>query len=367
MARLFGKEVPRASLLEAVGDMSQVCGIQSFAFDQGTAKGVRALEFRNGGGLRFVVLPDRGMDIFSAEYRGIPLNWLSGTGPVAPQYYSPRGWDWLRGFYGGMLVTCGLSNVGEACRDRGAYLAEEEFGAHGRIANLPAANVTRRCSWEGERYVLSAEGEVLEAAGQGEKLRLTRAISTEMGAAEIEIRDEVANESYYRVPHMFLYHINAGFPLLDAGARIYTRAAGVEGLDPASRKQAASVGEIHRPEGGSPEQVYLLDMEPDREGLCHAVLANPSLDAGAGLGIYLRYRKEELPYFTLWKRLSRREYVVGFEPGNCTVQGRNSQRERGDLRHLEPQETARYGFTLGVLSSAGEVERFVESHALRPL
>ena len=365
MATVFGRQVDRQFLSSALGDMSQICGIRSFCFDDGPAKGVRGLEFHNGGGLTFVVLPDRCMDLFCAEYKGIPLNWLTGTGAVAPSYYSPHDWDWLRSFYGGLLMTCGLANVGEACRDRGAYLPEESFGAHGRIASTPASAVFYRALWEGERYTLEAGGQMLEAAGQGEKLRLTRVIRTELGASSLHIEDSVQNESFYTLPHMFLYHINLGYPLLDAEARLYARVRGVRGLDEGSTQHLATVGEMTPPNPGYPEFVFLLDQEEDREGFCHVAFCNPAL--GQGLGLYLRYRREQFPYFNLWKRLACREYVVGFEPGNCAPQGRLRQRAQGDLRSLEPQQKADYRMEIGVLASNGEVRRFVEAHGLRAL
>ena len=367
MATVFGRRVDRQFLGSALGDMTQVCGIRSFCFDDGPAKGVRALEFYNGGGLRFVALPDRCLDIFCAEYKGVPLNWLTGTGAVAPSYYSPQDWDWLRSFYGGLLMTCGLANAGEACRDRGAYLPEESFGAHGRIASTPASAVFYRSAWEGERFLLEAGGQMLEAAGQGEKLRLERVIRTELGASSLQVEDSVRNESYYTLPHMFLYHINLGYPLLDETSRLFARVRQVRGLDEASSANLATVGRMGPPDPEYGEFVFLLDQEEDGEGFCHVAFSNPALQEGAGLGLYLRYRKEQFPCFNLWKRLNCREYVVGFEPGNCAPQGRLKQRAHGDLRSLEPWQQVDYRMEIGVLASGEEVRRFVEDHGLAAL
>ncbi len=362
MARIFGREIPRERLLEAVGDLSQVCGISSFSFDDGPGRGVRALEFRDGSGLRFIVLPDRGLDIYQAEYRGLPLNWLSGTGPVSPALYSPRGWDWLRSFFGGLLTTCGLSNVGEPCDDRGAYLAEEHFGGHGRISNTPARSLSVRGAWEGERYLLHAEGEMLETAGQGEKLRLSRSIRCQMGGASIEIADRITNEAYSPVPVMFLYHLNFGFPLLDGQTRLFASCRSVSALDASYREQAARLGSFHPP-AESPEMVFLLDLLPDLQGRCRVVLSNPAA-GGSGLGVYLSFAKADFPYFHVWKRLCPREYVLGFEPGICSVLGRNRQRQMGDLRLLAPQESLSLSMEIGVLGSAAEVDRFCASNCI---
>ncbi len=365
MANLFGKDVGREHIVRRVGDMTQVCGIEPFSFGEGPARGVQALEFRTGGGLRFTVLPDRGMDIAAAEYRGIPLNWQSGTGPAAPAFYSPLGWEWLRSFHGGLLTTCGLSNVGDPCTDKGAYLPEEQFGAHGRIANLPARAVSHRCRWEGERYLLEARGEVLETAGQGEKLRLCREVRAELGGRSITIQDAVTNESWYTVAHMFLYHVNMGFPLLDEGSSVLASCSSLTGLDPASRDLATEAGRFTGPSGSGAEPVFLLDLRPNRDGFCRVAFVNRSL--AGGLGIFLRFRREELPYLNMWKRLSSREYVVGLEPANCTVQGRVRQRERGDLRQLAPQESVSYGLEIGILDSNAEIDSFAAAWGLAAL
>jgi hypothetical protein len=71
--------------------LEQVAGCEPFVLDEGSARGVRALRFRTGGGISLDVLCDRGMDLGAAEYRGAPLAWLSLTGMVAPHFREPGG------------------------------------------------------------------------------------------------------------------------------------------------------------------------------------------------------------------------------------------------------------------------------------
>ncbi len=89
-----------------------MCGIRPVTLADGPERGVRAADVRTGDGLNFTVLLDRGMDIGPAEYRGIPLAWISPTGPISPAFYDPRGIGWLRTFHGGLLTTCGLTQTG---------------------------------------------------------------------------------------------------------------------------------------------------------------------------------------------------------------------------------------------------------------
>ena len=186
-------------------------------------------------------------------------------------------------------MTCGLSNVGDYCKDRGAYLEEENFGAHGRISNLPAQNVSCKTYWENDNYILMAEGEVTEGSGQGEHFRFSRVIKTEMGKTRIEINDRVENMSFYNVPHMFLYHINIGYPLLDETSELFTTFNSIQGLDSTSEKYRENIGRFRKPDKESPEQVYIINQKQDSEGYCNVVFLNRSINYNQGLfpGLFL--------------------------------------------------------------------------------
>ena len=105
MSHLFGRNWTRRELMERVGDISQLGGIRNLTLNDGNENGVRAVEVRSGTGFRFVVLPDRGMDISEADHAGRLLCWRSSTGDVAPAFFEPPGRGWLRGFFGGLLTT----------------------------------------------------------------------------------------------------------------------------------------------------------------------------------------------------------------------------------------------------------------------
>ncbi len=53
-----------------------------------------------------------------------------------------------------------------------------------------------------------------------------------------------------------------------------------------------------------------------------------------------------------------REYVVGMEPANCWVEGRDKERARGTLQFLEPGETREYHLEIGIISSKLEADEF---------
>ena len=63
------------------------------------------------------------------------------------------------------------------------------------------------------------EGIVQQSAVFGEDLHLIRRIEARVGSNEFVMKDRVVNHGFYRTPHMFLYHINVGHPVLADGSR----------------------------------------------------------------------------------------------------------------------------------------------------
>jgi hypothetical protein len=70
--------------------------------------GQRLVEAYNAAGISYTILPDRGLDIWTAHYRGIPLTWIAQGSPFLPGHAQ----SFLRMFNGGLLTTCGLTHAG---------------------------------------------------------------------------------------------------------------------------------------------------------------------------------------------------------------------------------------------------------------
>ena len=353
MVKIFGREYSKNDLLEKVGDISQIGGVRLNTLTDGPENGVRAAEFRTGSGLNFRVLLDRSLDISTAEYKGQPLAWRSAAGDKSPAYFNEVGLGWLRNFYGGLMVTCGLTYAGAPCTDQG-----EELGLHGRVSNTPASNVCADAGWENGSYRMWVQGKVREARLFGEKIELKRTISAWLGESKIRINDSVTNLGFQETEHMMLYHINIGFPVLDEGSRIVAPV-----LSSRPRDAEAEIGweqhmEFSAPVEGFSEKVYYLDMVPDKNGIVSAALVNEGFDNGSGFGVYIRYSKNQLPRFIEWKHMGQGDYVVGMEPANCLVEGRDKDRERGTLQFLKPGETREYEVEIGVLPSNKEISEF---------
>ena len=334
--------------LRYTGDMAQVAGIRDCTLRGGKAEGIRALDFCNGSGLAFTVLPDRAMDIGALSYKGINGSYLSKTGPVAPSYYNEAGAGFLRGFYGGFLTTCGLSNVGTACEENG-----KTYGTHGRISHTPAEEVYSRCAWgEDGLYHLEAGGWMREAVLFGENLVLERKIGTVFGQKGFVIRDRVENRGFNEEPLMLLYHFNLGYPLLSGESYLV---APIARTLPRSERAAEGLGSYTRfqaPEHGFSEQVYYHEMKGCADGRTFAALINPALS----LGIAIRFHPSQLPRMTQWKQMGEGEYVLGIEPCNCHVEGRVRERELGTLEILKAGASRQVDIEIEILEGEAEIE-----------
>ncbi|MBD3376841.1 DUF4432 family protein [candidate division KSB1 bacterium] len=353
MANLFGKEMDRQQVLDHVGDMTQLAGIRPVELTNGPENRVRALCVHTGSGLEFMVLPDRCLDIFECKFQGASLTWHSPAGAVSPVYYDPHDIGWLWSMPGGLMVTCGLTNVGPPDNDD-----NEELGLHGRISNVPARDVAYGGEWEHDEYILWISGEMREAKIFGPNLVLNRTIRCHMGESTLRIKDVVENQGYESTPLMILYHCNMGFPLLDDGTQLIGVINEVEARDREAEQGLDLFDEFVSPISHFNEQVFYIDQDTDDQGLVRVALVNRKFNMNQGLGVYLSYPKEEMPEYTEWRMLSKGTFVVGMEPGNCRPEGRSEARRRGALQMIEPGEKRSFHLEIGVLASNHEIRAF---------
>jgi hypothetical protein len=354
MPHLYGRELKQYELLERVGSLGQVGGVSRVVLAEGNATGVEALEFRTGSGLDFTVYAGRGMDIGPATYREYPLAWMSPTGPAAAAFLEPEGLGWLRSFYGGLLLTCGLTYAGAPCTD-----GEEELGLHGRISHVAATNVCYGGTWEDNDYVMFAEGQVREASVFGPNVLLTRRISARLGERRLTVHDVVENQGFAPQEHMILYHCNLGYPLMDAATELVAPDASVQGRDEYSQETISRCASFSDPEPGIPERVYYHDLRANEDGSTMVALVNRGL--GDGIALCFELSKNELPNVSQWKLPGQGTYVLGVEPGNCRVEGRVVERERGTLQVLEPGEIREYTMTIGIAEGKREIDDLLKA------
>lgn len=297
----------KKELLKYIGCVEQIGGIRDITFNDGKAKGVRAIEVKTGN-LQFTILPDRCLDIVQASYKGQAISWLSKVGVTAPQYYEKDGKNWLRGFYGGLLTTCGLHNIGRPVG---------EYGLHDRIAYTPAHHVNVSADWVENEYVMRISGEMRDSIVFGSNLVMKRVITAKLFSDEFTVEDTIINEGYFRDNIALCYHCNFGYPLVSEGAKIVN--------------VPAEFTEITAPEHGQGEECIPVEFT---EKIVTVGIENDSM------GAYLTYERDTLPEFLIWKMLGESEYVVGLEPRTTAYGGQNIADHDAYVK-LEPFEEYR--------------------------
>ena len=336
---LWGDNYPEREILRRIGRWEQICGIKRYQIREGKGEGLEIAQFYTTGGLELEVILSRGMDIGRAVYKGIPLCWISSSGYVHPSYYIPGGFGWLRSFGGGLLTTCGLYHAGPPAREE-----IEEIGLHGRVSHIPAERICLVQEWRDSALYLEARGEIRETRIFGENLLLKRKIWMRGDDKRVFIEDVVKNEGFQPTPHMILYHINIGFPLISK----YSYLEGeIEEVIPRDREAEEGKEEYHRfsePIPSFKEKCYFLKVKEKGKGKARVSIINPRL----GIKVYVEYSKSTLPYFVEWKMMGEGDYVVGLEPANTLILPREELKKKGLLPHLSPQEEVVYHLEIGI-------------------
>jgi len=299
------------------------------------------------------VLLDRGMDISYLSYKSIPMCWRSATRETSPVFFENKGAEWLRSFCGGLFTTCGLASVGAPSVDNG-----EEFALHGRISNLSAENVCVDGKWEGDNYEMFISGKVREAKVFGDKLELRRKITVRMDTPKILVEDTVENIGSVQSPIMILYHINVGYPVLDKNSQLLEGKAKVSSLGEDAEKEISEFAKFSDPTIGYGERCYIHDIEADSEGNSNVAIVNPDFNNGQGIGLWVKYSKENLPNLLQWKMMGVGEYVCGLEPVNNLMRGRKTEREKGGLKFIKPGQKLDYSLEFNILTSNEDIEKF---------
>jgi hypothetical protein len=339
--KLYGREWKRRDLEAHVGRIEQIGGLRRVQSMEGPEAGVEEIQVRTGAGLSYSVVLSRGLDIGLAEFGGIPLCWLSPNGEPHPAFYDDRGLAWLRTAAGGLLMTCGLTQVGSPGVDGG-----EELGLHGRAHHIPARHVCAEGYWEEDEYFIVVRGKVEETSIFGRNLHLNRMITSRLGTNEIVIHDIVENAGFEPAPHMMLYHFNFGFPLLTPATEIHFPSASVTPREPGLPTEGLE--EWGSPQAGNREQVYYHEnLSTTVDGMAAVTLRNPHFPTGnKPLTARVAWKTETLPMCVQWKMPGEGTHVLGVEPANCHVEGRVAERARGTLVRLAPGQTMEYRLIL---------------------
>ena len=308
---------------EYLGNPEQFAYAEKFLFDDGPGAGMRGIRVSTGAGLVFTILPDRGMDLWRAEFLGRTFSWISPCGPKRPDLLEHGDFSWLRNWGGGLLTTAGLQNVGSPCDFQGVH-----HTLHGRISNIPAQAVSIRRIHANQgshdpkaEDILEISGEVHEVSVFGEHLKLSRKISLSAGSNKIRIQDHIENAGFKSAPAQILYHMNLGWPLLSENSVLAARKHAVTPRNETALKGIRMWDQCEPPQPSYEEQCFYHDIPADEDGFARISLFNPI----NSLRFTVAYLKEELPFFTQWKQMGQGEYVLGLEPATCHPEGLNAE------------------------------------------
>lgn len=333
---------------------AQVGGIERYTLEDGAGRGVRALQINTGGGLRYRVLVDRGMDIDQAFYNQHSLAFLTHKGVTRPTRGLDTGVRWLKGFPGGLLTSCGPFNIGNPTNDQG-----EELGQHGEHSNTAATleSVIQPDPKRG-RDEMSISGIVRYGAFYGPCLELRRTIRSRLGQNRIDFVDEFNNVGNTVVSHAWLLHINFGYPLVDQGAELCYAESRIEPMaDEESRRFFAKGRNYKRLAGpaapGKGQSVVgYIYPRAARDGTATVGIVNRRLM----LGVAIHYNTKEFGRCGNWQSLQQREYVTALEPMTGRVEGRHKDRAQNLVISLRPGEQRTYRYSIEAAGDKASIE-----------
>jgi hypothetical protein len=360
MVALFGQDLDRVELRRRLADLRAACGVRLSTLTDGPERGVRILEFRTGTGLRFTVAVDRGMDVGELEWRGMPFGWHSASGYRAPALHDPEaegGSGLLRSFTGFML-TCGFDHARRPEKEapghfRADTVPELMQPLHGRGALAPARLVGYGADWRDDAsLVLWCEGEVRQAVLYGEHFVLRRRIEAVAGTSRFTVADRLVNEACVPVPHMLLYHLNLGWPLLDAGSRFLAPVSETVWSGVSAEAQRLGFWTQQGPQPAGAQQVAVHRVVADADGFVRTALVNDRI----GTGVAVSWPKRQLPWLQHWQCLSEGTYALGVEPVTNRFGSRAELAQTGELEVLQPGETRVYDLAVEVLDGPAALE-----------
>lgn len=331
-----------------VGNIYQIAGTRHYELLNGSCKGTRAIDVKTGGGLEYTVVPDRGLDISLASYKGTNLVYQTPNGEVNPAFYNASGNEWLRTFFGGLLTTCGPNYLGPPCKD-----GNEKLGLHGRYSTIPAKDYFDKISYDDNS--IRIEGNIEECSPFGPKIVIHRTIISRIFENKIRIVDEVENIGSKEIPLTMLYHQNFGYPLLSKDSKVFINSENVEPYDDYSLEFIEDWHSLGEPNGSNQEKNYFHTMKKYKQA--HAAIVNTKL----GLCVYTSFDTSSLPFLTQWKLEDEVDYVLALEPCNTRCESRTVLRNKNMLPHIGAHEKKKFELEIGVLEGVA-IQTYIDKH-----
>ena len=212
--------------------------------------------------------------------------------------------------------------------------------------------------WQGNDYVMSVSGLMRETVVFGENLTLTRTVSTKLGEKRFWIHDNRDQRGLQGKPSIncSITATSDGLPWTPA-----LNSSRPAAWSPRATKWPWTArrtgGNSIPPSTTTRRKSTTHDMAADRKGNVTVAIVNDGFKKkGEAFGVYITYNKNELPRFVEWKQMGEQDYVVGFEPCNCGVEGRAVDEKQGLLHALKPGESQHIHLEFGAVTEKKEVD-----------
>lgn len=272
-----------------ISNSQQIGSLRRYTLMDGASQGLEVLDCDNGQ-IRFLLNVSKACDVMQLYHKGQNMSFISKNG------FIKREVPFLNRFEGGMVYTCGLDNVG----------GRDGYELHGTFHNTPAQIVRATCDEQG----ICVEAIIRNTALFGQNLVMKRKIYTSMGSGNVTLEDTLVNEGYKDAEYCLLYHINVGYPMLDAGARLVGDVVSCTPRTPWSEANVAAHREMVQPTADEEEMCYYLELAQPEISL---------VNEAVGKKFTVSYSKDTLPKFVEWKSMVCGDYALGLEPATTEL------------------------------------------------
>lgn len=258
--------------------------IRRYTLTDGKENGLKVVEMDNGI-IRVKLNESKGLDMMQLFHKGANVSFVSKNG------FTSRELPFLKRFEGGMVYTCGLDSVG----------GREGFELHGTYHNIPAkiTNITE------SDEILEVCAEIEDTALFGKNLLMKRVVSLYADDDKVNVEDTLINKGTKAEDYCLLYHINVGYPMLDAGVEVVADASEIIPRSECSRLHLDDCKVIPAPVENEEERCYYLKNNKNSVEVINRKL---------GKKMTLTYSKETLPCFVEWVSPVLHDYALGIEP-----------------------------------------------------
>lgn len=222
----------------------------------------------------------------------------------------------------GFLFTCGPDHIRHPVPIAGDA-AGGKYPLHGSFSSHPAEIVF----WDNiEGDDAEAQARVSVATAEGGSALLERRWRIDRGTGEVCLQDRVTNVGATAFARVHMYHMNIGAWLFDDGVKLF----------------GATIESGQLPWNFGPEPGGVFCVKAAVEGEEWAEVALGPIAALSGLTLKARFRTDSLPYLQVWRNQKDPAHVLGIEPVSHRLASREELLRTGEMRMLEPGESADY-------------------------